>query len=94
MRENKWLASRYGLDTSLIVDDSGQRRPAVDLVLELVERLRPWATRLRCVDELDHVRAMVERGPSYKRQRSMVEAGAGMHDLVDALAREHEVGLA
>ncbi len=94
VRENKWLASRYGLDTSLIVDDAGHRRPAVELVEELVERLRPWARRLHCVDELEHVRVMVERGPSYRRQRSMVEQGAGMHDVVDALVREHEVGLA
>ena len=39
MRQNKWLAARYGLDTELIVDDRGNRRPARDLVDELVDLL-------------------------------------------------------
>jgi carboxylate-amine ligase len=52
VRQNKWLAARYGLDTELIVDDRGNRRPARDLVDELVDLLGDTAARLGCSDEL------------------------------------------
>lgn len=93
VRENKWLASRYGLDASFIVDGQGNRRPAEDLFLELVARLQPTADRIGCRRELDTAADIVERGPSYRRQRRIVAQGGGLDDVVDALATEHRSGL-
>lgn len=88
VRQNKWLASRYGLEAPLIVDDSGTRRPATELIGELIDELMPVARRLRCATELDRVRAIVEKGPSYRRQRAVVEAGGTLQDVVAQLERE------
>jgi carboxylate-amine ligase len=93
VRENKWLASRHGLDSAFIVDGTGRRRPAVTLIDELVERLLPTAARLGCRDELASVRALVTRGPSYRRQRRILHEGGDLTDVVAALVHEHRHGL-
>jgi len=92
VRQNKWVASRFGIDADLIIDDSGDRRPTRHLVDELVERLMPTARRLGSTAELEHVRAIAAHGPSYARQRRIVEAGGSMADVVDALVRELATG--
>jgi glutamate---cysteine ligase / carboxylate-amine ligase len=93
VRENKWLASRYGLDSSFIVDVHGNRRPAAELVLELVDLLGPTARALGCADELAGIGTILERGPSYRRQRRILADGGTLTDVVDALTAEHLEGL-
>lgn len=92
VRENKWLASRHGLDSAFIIDGSGRRSPAITLLDELVERLTPTARRLGCADELASVRALVARGPSYRRQRRILDDGGDLREVVAALAHEHRHG--
>ena len=89
VRENKWLASRHGLDTSFIVDRSGRRTDATELLLGLVDQLGGTARRLGCGAELELVRDLVERGPSYRRQRRIVADGGSLTDVVSALVDEH-----
>ncbi len=93
VRENKWLAARYGADSSFIVDGQGERRPAGELIEELVDRLAPVAGRLGCRVELERVPEMLERGPSYFRQRRVVAEGGSLEDVVDLLVVEHRGGL-
>jgi carboxylate-amine ligase len=88
VRENKWLACRYGIDADLIVGDRGDRRPAADLIVELVDELAPTARQLGCARELADVRGIVERGPSYVRQRAIITRGGTPHDVVAALVDE------
>jgi carboxylate-amine ligase len=92
VRENKWLASRHGLDSAFIIDGTGRRSPAITLLDELVERLLPTARSLGCADELASVRALVARGPSYRRQRRILDQGGDLRDVVAALAHEHRHG--
>lgn len=92
VRENKWLAARHGIDADLIVDSSGHRRPARVLIAELVETLVPVAARLGCVAELHDVLTIVERGPSYLRQRRIIDAGGTRGDIVAAAVTELETG--
>lgn len=92
VRENKWLASRHGLDSAFIVDGTGRRSPAITLLDELVDRLLPTARALGCADELASVRALVARGPSYRRQRRIIDQGGDLRDVVSALAHEHRHG--
>lgn len=92
VRENKWLASRFGIEADLIWSAEGNRRPVAELVADLVDRLRPTADRLGCRAELDGVLAIVEGGPSYQRQRRVVAQGGELTDVVDALAAEHRDG--
>jgi carboxylate-amine ligase len=92
VRENKWLASRHGLDSSFIVDASGRRRPAAALLTSLIDDLGPTASGLRCDQELQAVHELVSRGPSYRRQRRIVAEGGDLVDVVAALVHEHREG--
>jgi len=88
VRENKWRAARYGLDASIVVDEEGTTVPLRDSISELVEDLTPSARRLGCSDELGEALEVIARGPSYIRQREVVEAGGSLKDVVDSLIRE------
>ncbi len=88
VRENKWRAARHGIDGSIIVDDEGTTVPMRDALAELVEELSPIARRLGCYAEVQDTLAILERGPSYIRQREVVAAGGSLLDVVDSLVAE------
>jgi carboxylate-amine ligase len=88
VRENKWRAARHGIDAEIIVDEEGNTVPLRDAVTELVEELTPIARQLGCVSELHDTLAILERGPSYVRQRELVAGGAGLTDVVDSIVAE------
>ena len=92
VRENRWLAARYGIDASLIVEhpDHGQplRRPVRELVTELVAELRPTAAALGTDDQLDDVLQILRWGSGSDRQRRVVERGGTLHDVVRHLIDE------
>jgi carboxylate-amine ligase len=88
VRDNKWRATRYGLDAIVITDDSGSTAPLRDELFELVRELEPVADRLGCAQELDVTSEVLNNGASYERQRALVANGGGLEDVVDALVTE------
>lgn len=92
VRENKWLAGRYGTDARLIVEDdcSGppQRRPVGELIDELGETLAPVFDELGTQPWLDEVRSILVSGSGTARQRRVVEAGGTLGDVVKHLVDE------
>ena len=93
-RENKWRASRYGLDASIVVDDAGTGRPVREALADLVEELLPTARELGCESELADVRRIVATGGSAARQRTVAAAhGGALEPVVDSLLAELRDGL-
>lgn len=90
IRMNKWRATRYGIDAEIIADDKGTRVLLADSIRELIEELSPVAQRLGCLDELRSNLDVLDRGPSYLRQRRVLAAGGSYVDVVDSLIRELE----
>ena len=90
VRQNKWRAARHGLDAEIIVGADGSRVPLRQSVEELVEELWPVAARIGCQAELGYVHTILDHGPSYQRQRRIVDAGGSLVDVVDALVTEFE----
>jgi glutamate---cysteine ligase / carboxylate-amine ligase len=88
VRDNKWRATRYGLDATVITDDSGTTAPLRDELYELVRELEPVADRLGCGSELGVVSDVLEQGASYERQRAIMADGGGLTEVVDALVTE------
>jgi glutamate---cysteine ligase / carboxylate-amine ligase len=88
VRDNKWRATRYGLDAIVITDDSGSTAPLRDELYELTRELQPVADRLGCGPELGVVTEVLDSGASYERQRAIVGSGGGLGDVVDALVTE------
>jgi len=88
VRDNKWRATRYGLDAIVIIDDTGATSPLRDELYELVRELGPVADRIGCPDELCVVSDVLEHGASYERQRAIIDGGGELTDVVDALVTE------
>ena len=87
-RDNKWRATRYGLDAVVITDASGATAPLRDEVFELLRDLEPVAWRLGCVEELAVASEVLEYGASSERQRATHAANADLTSVVDALVTE------
>lgn len=92
IRENKWLAARYGLAAKMIVDDRGTLRPIRHVIDDLLVELAPTASQLGCREELGDIRRILEVGAGYERQRRIVEAGGTLVDVVDHLVAELSAG--
>jgi glutamate---cysteine ligase / carboxylate-amine ligase len=88
VRDNKWRATRYGLDAIVITDDSGATAPMRDELYELVRELEPIAERLGCGSELGVVSEVLDQGASYERQRAVTADGGALTEVVDALVTE------
>jgi carboxylate-amine ligase len=88
VKDNKWRATRYGLDAMIVTDERGNTAPLRDEIYELVRELEPIAERLGCSDELAVTFEVLENGASYERQRAIVANGGMMTDVVDALVTE------
>lgn len=94
MKENKWRAARYGLDTDVITHlPNRQIRALREGLGEWIERLEPVAHELGCYYELIFCRELMERGPSYQRQRAVAQANGGdLTTVAAALVEELEAG--
>ena len=90
VRENKWRAARWGIDAEIILDEKGGLASLREAIAELVQELTPVARRLGCEEELCRTLGILEHGPSYLRQRRVVEQGGSLADVVDSLVEELE----
>lgn len=88
VKDNKWRATRYGLDARVITDSYGTTVPLRDDLYELVRELRPVAARLGCAEDLDQISEILDKGASYERQRAVIAEGGSLDDVVDLLAAE------
>jgi carboxylate-amine ligase len=68
LEENKWLATRDGLEGELIDLPSSERVSAEDLARRLLDRLRPHARELGSERELAGIEDLIERGTGARRQ--------------------------
>ena len=83
--ENKWLATRHGLDATFYDFSDGEKLSARDLARRLVRELRPAAQDLGCENELEGVLEMVERGNGAELQRADFEKHGSLKDVVGRL---------
>jgi carboxylate-amine ligase len=88
VRDNKWRATRYGLDATVITDEAGATAPLRDELYELLRELEPVASRLGCLEELSVAFEVLERGASYERQRAVYARTGDLLSVVDALITE------
>ncbi|WP_395110980.1 glutamate--cysteine ligase [Actinomadura sp. SCN-SB] len=88
VRDNKWRATRYGLDAIVITDDAGATAPLRDDLYELIRELEPVADRLGCAEELKVAGEVLEHGAPYERQRAIRAEGGTVTDMVDAAIME------
>lgn len=86
--ENKWRATRYGLDATVITDNRGSTAPLRDEVYELLRDLEPVACRLGCAEELAVADEVLAAGAPYERQRAVRACDDDLSSVVDAMVTE------
>lgn len=94
--ENRWRASRYGIDEGLIDFGRAAIVPFAELLEELIELVREDAEFFDCVSEVEHAREILRRGTSAHKQidvwqqaRSSGKTDAeALCDVVDMLIEE------
>ncbi|MCP4494576.1 MAG: carboxylate-amine ligase [Gammaproteobacteria bacterium] len=99
--ENRWRASRYGIDEGLIDFGKAAIIPFDELLEELIELIREDAELFDCVTEVEHAREILKRGTSAHKQTAVWhkarEAGKAdteaLQDVVDMLIEETAHGL-
>jgi carboxylate-amine ligase len=88
VRENKWRASRWGLDAEAVVDDRGQTVLLREDLSSILSELAPHAERIGARDELQNLTRPLQQGGSYERQRRVYEREGSLVAVVDALIDE------
>ena len=80
--ENRWRASRHGMDAVFYNAEKDTSVPARDAARNLVEELRSHAQDLDCEDELEGILEIVEGGTGSQRQRQVYEESGDFLDVV------------
>jgi carboxylate-amine ligase len=88
LRENKWRATRWGVDAELVVDERGTVRKLRAELERMLLECEPYAERLGCVAELRRVAAMADGGCSYRRQRDVYRNTRSCAAVMQSLAHE------
>lgn len=74
IKDNKWRATRYGIDADYIVDASGNQQSLKSAVLESIDKLIPVAAGLGSEKELQTLGDMVDKNSiPYQRQIRLFE---------------------
>ena len=92
--ENRWRASRHGMDAVFYNAATGNSVPARDAARNLVEELRPHAQDLGCEDELEGILDIVNGGTGSRRQRDIYEESGEFLDVVAYLIEDTRPALA
>ena len=97
--ENRFLATRDGMRAEFLDPEREGRRPALEILEELLAALAPHAAALGAEHELAGVPALAAE-PGYHRQRLLAgvaqgdAVGPGLGGLVSSLATDFSAGLA
>ena len=91
--ENRWRASRYGLEGNLI-DFGREREVHIGALLEeLLQFISTEVNEFGTQREIEHVRRIMREGTGADRQLAAWEHQHNMHDVVDHLVAETYEGL-
>lgn len=88
LRENKWRASRHGVQADLITDPKGTSIPFLEVWQRLCKSIRPVERSFGYEPLLNFLDTIIQKGPSYFRQRLYYKNG--LDGVMRHLVREGE----
>src|SRR6516165_6030848 len=92
--ENKWRASRYGIEGKLIDFGKQIEVQARELVEEYLEFVDDVVDELDSREEIEYIREMMRMGSGADRQLKVFEKTGDLKAVVDYIIEETEVGVA
>ncbi len=87
LRENKWRASRHGVQADLIKDFKGTSVPLLEHWWTINEILRPIWNKFGYAEFFNLLELLIQKGPSYHRQRMNYKNG--FDGVIRHLVREN-----
>ena len=93
LNENRWRASRYGLDGKLIDFGKSAEVPTRELVEELLEFVDDVVDDLGSREDIDYIREMVRLGTGADRQLEVYKRTGDIKQVVDYIITETHHGL-
>jgi glutamate---cysteine ligase / carboxylate-amine ligase len=91
--ENKWRASRYGLDGMLIDFGREQELPCRELILEYLDFVYDVVDELGSRKEVEYVQTILDRGTGADRQLQVFEQTNDLQKVVEYMIEETQAGL-
>ena len=91
--ENKFRASRYGIQGKLIDFGKEEEVPVRDLMLEYLELIDPVVDELGSREEINYIHQMLEMGTGADRQLKVFEQTGDLKKVVDYIVAETRVGV-
>jgi glutamate---cysteine ligase / carboxylate-amine ligase len=91
--ENKFRASRYGLDGKLIDFGKEIEVPVRDLMMEYLELIDDVVDELGSREEIDYIHQMLKMGTGADRQLKVYEQTGDLKKVVDYMVNETKVGV-
>lgn len=88
LRENKWRASRHGVQCEIIMQTNGVNLPFLEVWKNLKESLQPVWQSLSYESFIDFLEMIIVNGPSYSRQR--MHFNDGLDAIIQHLIRENK----
>ncbi len=86
MRENKWRASRHGLEAKIITSANGDNSPIRVEILKLLEDLAPYFQKLGSVEQQAWLQNYCRSVPSYQKQREIFSKHGTLAAVTESLA--------
>ena len=72
--ENKWRATRYGIDADLIVDEDGNQASIIDEIISTINNLSPEIEDLKISSNMDRIITKINSGHGYYKNQMNVYA--------------------
>ena len=91
--ENKWRASRYGLDGKLIDFGKQTEVPVRDLIYEYLQFVDDVVDELGSRNEISYIHRILENGTGADRQLRVYQETGDLTKVVDYIVYETEAGL-
>jgi len=91
--ENKFRASRYGLDGKLIDFGKETEVPERDLILEYLELIDDVVDELGSREEIDYIHEMLRMGTGADRQLKVYQETNDLTKVVDYIVSETKIGV-
>ena len=91
--ENKFRASRYGIQGKLIDFGKEEEVPVRDLMLEYLNLIDPVVDELGSRKEINYIYRMLEMGTGADRQLKVFEETGDLKQVVDYIVAEPRVGV-
>ena len=91
--ENKFRASRYGLDGKLIDFGKEEEVPLRQLILEYLDLIDDVVDELGSREEINYIHEMLKMGTGADRQLKVFEQTGDLKQVVDYMVNETRVGV-